>query len=259
MIKNKVDTKDFLKLEDLKIFQWDFKKQNNDDEISDLASAILRDWFSCPISVRNDWKNNFILDWHQRLKALKKLAEANHFLDDNLIPIISIKANNKKDAKKILLANNTTYSTIDWKEYTLFVEEFKIWELDHINISDFKPVDYSMEDVIKIEESHTWKWLNFPEQQRFRDKEEEWQINNWEDLNKYSEQQENVEWENDILSELDKIELPETNQNVIRWLQVPVKQENYDETWKEFKIAINNWVDVWLLLLNSLKNENNRD
>lgn len=110
MIKNKVKVNDFIKRVDLKTFQWDLKKQDNEESIRNLAKIIVKKWFSAPIFI---WKDNYILDWHQRLKALNHLATQDEILKDDKVPVIHIEAETEKEAKETLLEYNTTYSNFD--------------------------------------------------------------------------------------------------------------------------------------------------
>jgi len=56
--------------------------------------------------------------------------------------------------------------------------------------------------------------------------------------------------------DVDDVEIPE--EEIIRGIQVPVSQNLYEETFAEFRKTLDSWKDVWLLLLNMLKYENNK-
>jgi len=210
------------------------------NQIEKIKSSIREFWMNSPLII--DWKWVLIAG-HWRLEACKQLwfKEVPCIVKNNLTEA--------QTRKYRLLDNKIAELSTDNIENI----NFELEELQDQNLIEL----YFDEDITEINEPYTWKWMDFPEQEQFR-KQNDWQIH-WEDLNIYSQQQDNVDWVDDILSDLENTDLPDTRQWVVRWLQIPVKQENYDEIWVEFKKAINNWVDVWLLLLNSLKDENNRN
>ena len=53
MIKNKVNELKLIPRTDLRNFQWDLKKHDNDESIENLAARINKKGFSAPIYV---WK-----------------------------------------------------------------------------------------------------------------------------------------------------------------------------------------------------------
>ena len=129
MIKNNVIWSTYLYRTEFKNFQWDLKKQDNDEEISKLAKRILK-WFDAPIYVWYE-HDNYILDWHQRLKALNKLADEWHLLEDDKIPVVYIKADTEQEAKEKVLEYNSKYSEFDMQELWIFAEDL---DLDWINV-----------------------------------------------------------------------------------------------------------------------------
>lgn len=56
----------------------------------------------------------------------------------------------------------------------------------------------------------------------------------------------------------DGVEVPDVDGKIFRWIQVPVKQEIYDDCFLEFKKLLNTTNDIWSLFYNFLKNENSR-
>lgn len=95
----------------LKEFQWDLKLPNP-EEIKQLARRIESKWFDSPIYVWAD-NDNYILDGHQRLKALNKLAEANVYLPRDEVPCVLIYASTIEEAKEKVLEYNARYSEFD--------------------------------------------------------------------------------------------------------------------------------------------------
>jgi len=136
-IQNKVVTKYYVKREELNPFQGDLKLPN-EEEIEKLQNRILRKWFRAPIFV---WyqNNNYILDWHQRLKALNNLASKGHYLKDDLVPIVYIEWETEKEAREIILEQHSKYSEfneevlIEFQEW-LDIEDLPVLELEELNL-----------------------------------------------------------------------------------------------------------------------------
>ena len=84
-----------------------------------------------------------------------------------------------------------------------------------MNISDFKSVDYSMEDVIQIEESYTWKWLDFPEQQQFRDKKEKEDFEKWKEEKRIEDEKNKPLTEEELEKQKIEDEIPEVEKKII--------------------------------------------
>mgnify|MGYP002362737637 FL=1 len=132
MIQNNVATSDFVLRYELRPFQ-DKLKQENPKEIQKLKARILNKWFNFPIYLW-EWHENYILDGHQRLKALNELANDGYLLDWDAVPVVFIKAKNIKEAKERVAESNSKFSTMDQEFAELWFE----WcELDDLIIPDF--------------------------------------------------------------------------------------------------------------------------
>jgi len=109
-IQNHVVVSDYIQRTDLKDFQGKLKK-DNPAEIAHLVERIRTKGFSAPIFV---WHGHeFILDGHQRIKALELLAKQGETLKDDKIPVVYIKADSEKEAKEKVAEYNSKFSTID--------------------------------------------------------------------------------------------------------------------------------------------------
>lgn len=128
MIKNKVSTNNYIKRKKLKPFQWKLKKRNA-DLIEQLKKSILEDGFLAPIFI---WQDNwwYILDWHQRLKALNELAKKKEMLENDDVPVVYIQAETEQEAWNNIFAYNSHYSEVEW---TIVAKLYADKQLDKIN------------------------------------------------------------------------------------------------------------------------------
>lgn len=125
----------YISRQELRPFQGNLKKVD-DSQNKKPQSTILKRWFDAPIYVWYD-HDNYILDGHQRLIALDKLAKAWHMLPSDNIPIVYIKAETEKEAKEKILEYNSAYSDFDLEwlgEFAigLDIEAIGIPELDKL-------------------------------------------------------------------------------------------------------------------------------
>lgn len=148
-IKNNVVWSTYLHRTELKNFQWDLKLPN-DNEIISLSNRIKKKWFDDPIKIRYDHEN-FILDWHQRLKALNKLQVDWYMLEDDKVPVIFIKAETIEEAKEKVYEYNSRFSVIDEE----FSKDWWAWlDLDDlIWITWWSIID----DIIPPEPEEKWE------------------------------------------------------------------------------------------------------
>lgn len=76
-----------------------------------LKNSILKYGFSFPVFCWKQKNTYWILDAHQRLKTLKKLAEEeNYFIPP--LPVVFVECDNKRQAKEKLLMLNSNYGKI---------------------------------------------------------------------------------------------------------------------------------------------------
>lgn len=146
-IQNHVVVSDYIQRTDLKDFQGKLKK-DNPAEIAHLVERIRTKGFSAPIFV---WHGHeFILDGHQRIKALELLAKQGETLEDDKIPVVYIKADSEKEAKEKVAEYNSKFSTIDQE-----VAELWWWDSDLQNLifNDYEiPEAKTLDDKEAIED-----------------------------------------------------------------------------------------------------------
>ena len=119
-IINNVVWSTYLFRTELKAFQWDLKR--DDPQLNaKLQKTIKKRGFDAPIYVWH-WHENYILDGHQRLKALNALADTGLMLEDDKIPVVYIKADTLEQAKEKVLEYNSKYSEFDMGELASFSE-----------------------------------------------------------------------------------------------------------------------------------------
>jgi hypothetical protein len=141
----------FLKIHELINFQGNLKKisKNNLDK---LKKRIKKDGINSPFFIWEYKKINYILDGHQRLKALLSLQNEGYNIPS--VPVAYIEAKNKKDAKQKLLGINSQFGDFnleDFKEWTGNIEEnFKetIRILDNQTLFDVKEKNKEIEKNI---------------------------------------------------------------------------------------------------------------
>ncbi|HCK99515.1 MAG TPA: hypothetical protein DHW42_05345 [Candidatus Marinimicrobia bacterium] len=123
----------YSKLED---FQGDFKKTITKEALNKLKNSIIKHGIFVPKFV---WRQNgqiFTLDGHQTKKALIELEVDGYEIPE--IPIIEIKAKNRKDAAEKLLQINSRYADIN-PETSFFKDfDFDMSILDDIEMPEIK-------------------------------------------------------------------------------------------------------------------------
>ena len=164
MIQNNIWKIEFIERQNLIEFQWNLKKQDNEDSIEKLTKEILSEWFNAPLYIWNkDWEK-LILDGHQRKKALNKLALDWHLVNWDKIPCILINAETEEKARRQLLEYNSKYSEFDIKELESWtkemgeLEELEIMELDIIEswwIEEFENTNNAVDILWNTELDYT--------------------------------------------------------------------------------------------------------
>ena len=140
-IKITCDIKSFAPIDDLVKFQGDLKTIEP-EAIEKLKKSIVKYGFSFPIFM---WQLK-ILDGHQRLEAVKGLIKDGYELENDVLPVVSIKAKNEKEAAEKLLLINSRYAKIDQHGFDFFVEEFKLDIIDMGGILDIPEIDFDLPD-----------------------------------------------------------------------------------------------------------------
>lgn len=202
-------------------------------QIDDIVKSMKLLWFRGEIVID---ENNTILCGHGRVLAGKQIG---------LKKVPVVKYSDLTEAEKISYMNLDnrlpSYSTLNIEKLQ---ENFTDIEALGGTISDLEKdlFDFAIPDI-EIGEMSVKMDENTGQVTKY-------------DPKVFSEQAETVEDTDDIEAELQKIENPNTDKWVVRGIQVPVKQEIYDETFKEFRKLLDSGVDVGVLFYNFLKNEN---
>lgn len=164
MINNKVSNIQLIYREELNEFQGDLKLPNQ-DEISLLKSRIVNKGFSTPLFVREAENTMYILDWHQRLKALDLLADEWFMLEDDKVPCVVIKADNEADAKALVLEYNSKYSEFD----EIQLKEFAM----NLDVEDINLYTQWVQLELSFEPIKIWSTETLKEHRDFSSKNEE--------------------------------------------------------------------------------------
>lgn len=142
---------DIVPFRQLKDFQGDLKTIT-DDNLEKLKNSIINNGFCAPVFV---WKNkdkNYLIDGHQRLKALNSLFADGYTIPD--IPIVYITADNKKDAKKKLLYISSQYGQFTIDGYADFALDLNI-DFNDLRLTDGLFSFYGIEAVTDAPELKT--------------------------------------------------------------------------------------------------------
>jgi hypothetical protein len=155
------------KIDQLKNFQGELKRLPKKQK-EQLKKSIIKHGFKVPVFV---WKKN-ILDGHQRLKVVSELVEEGWVINDK-IPVVSIPAKNKNEAKEILLQISASYGQItnDGLEEFIGDTDMSLEQLQNdlslpgINWSEFGVEDNTQSPEIEFSEelleSHNYIVLYF--------------------------------------------------------------------------------------------------
>lgn len=131
----------FLPVSDLEAFQGKLKTIT-ETEFTKLKTAIIKYGFSFPVFV---WKTN-ILDGHQRVQAVRRLIDDGYELDGGRLPVVSIHAENRREAGEKLLLINSKYGKIDQEGFELFIEDFEIDIPDFSQLLDIPEIVMDFDD-----------------------------------------------------------------------------------------------------------------
>ncbi len=114
----------FLSYRKLRRFQGNLKELSV-ERAAELKGRIKELGWVSPIYV---WKDNEILDGHQRLAVLSSLLAEGYTIGD--IPVVDVEAGSKKEAAKILLALNSRYGRITDEGLYKFMHETELEPID---------------------------------------------------------------------------------------------------------------------------------
>ena len=194
-------------------------KKHPQSQIDIIKKSIEETWYIWPIVV--DEKNT-ILAWHGRLKALKQLNYDN-------IDVIQVDWLTEEQKKRYRILDNRS-------------SDFSEYDLDNLRVDLTSLWDTSLDDLFST----------------FDFSVADWQNENTNNAEFYKENVEAVPDDAKINEMLKSVEVPDVEKNTVRWLLIPIPQEIYEETKEEFLQAMRNWVDIWPLILDLLKNENSK-
>jgi DNA modification methylase len=114
---------DFLPLDEIKEFQGNFKKRTK-KEIDQIITSIIKFGFSFPMFTWQHEGNNWCLDGHGRILALREMKKQGTEIPD--LPVVFIEAENEAEAKQKILRLNSQYGLIDIEGFRQFVEGLEI-------------------------------------------------------------------------------------------------------------------------------------
>ncbi len=140
-------------------------KRLEKEDYERLKHELLEDGFSYPIAI---WANspdgeNYILDGHQRVKALKKMQSEGYSVPE--LPVVMVDADSFDQAKRKLLAAASQYGTVQEAGLVAFLKtvsfsneqlvgSFKLPEIDmlnfietHLSNADSDPLDFSSSSI----------------------------------------------------------------------------------------------------------------
>ena len=135
----------------LKDFQGDLKTIT-DENLEKLKKSIISEGFCAPIFVWNNKDKHYLLDGHQRMKALNSLYADGYTIPD--IPIVYIEAKNKKDAKKKLLYISSQYGQFTIDGYADFALDIDV-DFNDLRLTDGLFSFYGIEAVTDAPELKT--------------------------------------------------------------------------------------------------------
>ena len=179
-----------------------------------------------------EYDNNNKIHWEKQIQAIEKSIERFSYIDEIVV-----------DKNNVVLIwhwrlqaiKNMWYDRVEVKKLDINWKEWKALRYLHNKLAEYDS-DYILENVQFEVES----WVDFS----LWDLPQEEFVTNLEFL-----RQENQEFNI-------KTETWETQ--TIKWIQIPVKQADYEELTKYVRIWVSSWMDLGTLLYNTLRNENDR-
>jgi len=140
--------KDTLNLDELTEFQGNLKLRSESD-VRKIISSIKKHGFSFPFFVWKEDGNNFCLDGHGRLLALRKMKENGCEIPP--LPVVYIDCKSEKNAKDLLLRLNSQYGRMTKQSVLDFIGNGCQLNLDEYEIPafsiDFKSMFGDTSDV----------------------------------------------------------------------------------------------------------------
>ncbi|OQY39653.1 MAG: hypothetical protein B6229_03270 [Spirochaetaceae bacterium 4572_7] len=149
MIEIKCKAAAELSLDDLSNFQGGLKTIK-EENLMKLKNSIKVQGFIAPIFVWNNDDENWILDGHQRLKALKSLEDDGEIIPP--LPVAYIEADDIKEAKEKLLHITSQHGdfTIDGLDGFLMDAELDLDTIGEVRLLDTELV-YPPDGLFKVD------------------------------------------------------------------------------------------------------------
>jgi hypothetical protein len=131
-IKLKCTGTETISFRQVKDFQGDLKTIT-DDNLQKLKNSIIKNGFSAPLFIWKNKEKHYLLDGHQRVKALNSLFAEGYEIPE--IPIVYIEADNKKQAKEKLLYISSQYGQFTIDGYADFSFDINV-DLNDLRLTD---------------------------------------------------------------------------------------------------------------------------
>lgn len=94
-----------------------------DKQYEKLKASLLRHGFSFPVFGWKHQKKHFVIDAHQRLRAIGKMREDGIELVGGKVPVIWVKAKDRDEALELILVALSQYGRTDEDHIYAFVKE----------------------------------------------------------------------------------------------------------------------------------------
>jgi hypothetical protein len=127
------DTRDSLPYEQIELLQGRLKKRTQ-EQIEKICRSIIKHGWAFPEFIWQNEGHNYCLDGHGRQAAIPLLIEMDYEIP--LIPVVFIEAQNRAEAKELLLKCISQYGTVTqegFEEFADFTFEFADFELPNLS------------------------------------------------------------------------------------------------------------------------------
>jgi len=132
-IKIKCSCSKYVPLKTLKKFQGDLKRITPEN-LEKLKKSIISNGFIAPFFIWEHEGENKIIDGHQRLLAIDSLKKEGYLIPD--LPIVTIQAQNERQAKKILLLVTSQYGEFEISEIEKWLENIDRDAIEMIRLAE---------------------------------------------------------------------------------------------------------------------------
>lgn len=146
------EAREYIDLEELKNFQGGLKKITNKN-LEKLKTRIKEDGITTPVFVWKNKEKNYLIDGHQRLRALTELAEQYAIPK---IPAVIVDAEDEDEAKEILLYISSQYGKWVKDEVSAWIAEMEQGLAETLNFVNTE---------VKFETNHDDFFNNIPDAQ----------------------------------------------------------------------------------------------